>query len=66
MCRSHQNYSNWDLVEDQIASIILRIMELEGVSFDKEGNNNTGNDGGSTRCDVCTKPCGNEWCPTKK
>lgn len=37
MCRSHQNESNYYLIEDQITSIILRIMELEGVTIVPQG-----------------------------
>jgi hypothetical protein len=61
MCRSMQNYSNWYLIEDQIASIILMIMEIEGVEFEREGNKNM-----DRSCESCERPCENEWCVTKK
>ena len=64
MCRSHQNYSNWDLIEDQIAAIILRIMKLEGVEFEREKKSKELCSGGT--CEFCETTCGNEWCVTKK
>lgn len=33
MIKSHQNVSNWDLMEDMISTRILIIMELEGVTI---------------------------------
>lgn len=49
MIKSHQNVSNWDLLEDMMSARILMIMELEG----------------SNLCLVCETPCGNDWCVTK-
>lgn len=48
MIKSHQNVSNWDLMENMMAARILLIMELEG----------------SNLCLVCETPCGNDWCST--
>lgn len=54
MIKSHQNESNWDLLEDMIAARILLIMELRGTEIKLEG------------CDFCETPCLNSWCCNEK
>ena len=54
MCRSHQNQSNWYVIENQIESIKLRIIYIKDIR-DKQ-----------LKCESCDKPCGESWCSTNK
>lgn len=50
MIKSHQNVSNWDLLEDMMSARILMIMDLEGSCFfcEKPCDNNQCEKGGKS------------------